>query len=68
MIGGPPRIHQENFKTKILAPMLNLTWLRAAVNKGKAETALRDNWLGAKYKGCRTLSDISNGYFYALIR
>jgi hypothetical protein len=35
--------------------------------KVKAETALRKIWLGSKYKRCRTLSDLSNGYLYALI-
>jgi hypothetical protein len=62
MTGGHPWIHQENFKTKILAPTSNLTWLRAAVSKYKSGTILREIWHGAKYKSCRTLSYLSNHY------
>jgi hypothetical protein len=68
MIGGYPWIHQENFKTKISAPTLNLTWLQAAVSKYKSETSLREIWPGAKYKNCRGLPDLSNSYLHDLIR
>jgi hypothetical protein len=49
MIGVHPWIHQENFKMKILAPTLNLTWLRAAVSKCKFGTALKEIWPRSKY-------------------
>jgi hypothetical protein len=52
---GHPWIHQENFKIKISALTPNLTWLRAVVSKCKSETALREIWLGAKYKSYRRL-------------
>jgi hypothetical protein len=33
MIDGHPRIHQENFNTKILAPTSIMTWLQDTVGK-----------------------------------
>jgi hypothetical protein len=66
-VGGHPWIHQENIKTKISAPTLNLTWLWAVISKCKSGTALREIWPGAKYKHCRTFYDLSNGYLHALI-
>jgi hypothetical protein len=66
--GGHPWFLPEEFKMKISVPMLNLTWLWATVSKCKSGTDLRETWPGTKYKSCRTLSDLSNGYLHTLIR
>jgi hypothetical protein len=55
-------------RTKMLAPMSNLTWLRAAVRNSKSRAALREIWPWDEYHSYILLSQLSNRYLHALIR
>jgi hypothetical protein len=68
MTGVHPWIRQENFKTKILASMSYLTWLRAAVRKLNSGTDVPGIWQGAKGNSCIRLFPLSNGYLHTPIR
>jgi hypothetical protein len=63
-----PWIRQENFKTKISAPPLNLTWLRAAVRAFYSGADMSRIWLGSQYDNYRRLFPLSNSYLHALIQ
>jgi hypothetical protein len=67
MTGGHLWIHQENFKIKISAPTLNLTWLWAAFIKINYGADMPGIWLGEQYNSYRRLFSLSNGYLHVLI-
>jgi hypothetical protein len=55
MTGGNPWIDQENFKTKILTPTSNLTWLQLAVRNFESGTVASVIWLRSEYQICKKL-------------